>query len=265
MENKTTPDFSVGSVIGQAWHLISGVKWAIWAPMVLFIISIFAASMVLGALLIYSGMNLKNPPYLYQAILAPIIMCFVTAPFYGSFYMVAISKARGDTVRGTTGFSFFKRYLAVTITFLILTVFANIFSTIFNTPAIAAQLGKARPFLDLAASIYSLFFYAFTILSLPLVIDKKLSPIAAITTSFHVVKHHWGKVILSLLSILLFTIITILPGLLGIILRHDVIVLLGFAISLVAAIWLVPFTMLIQGVLYRLLIDKKEPVIGPEI
>jgi hypothetical protein len=178
----------------------------------------------------------------------------VIAPFFGGAVMTAILCARGESVQAKTGFRYLNRSVAVIITLFLIALFANIITYIVHLPSIMTMLGSHIGWLHILAAIIAVLVYVFCFISVPLAIDKNKSPGAALLTSFHIIKHCWLKVLVLLIIIYIFFIIALIPLYIGAMI-HPYAKLLGAVITTIALIWLTPFILLIQGVLYHKLVD----------
>lgn len=243
--------FAIWEIIGQAWELVSGSKWPIWAIAIL----IGVVSIVLQVIIAYIfRIDMKAPPMVYQYLILPCINSIVIAPFFGGAVMVGITRARGKTIGPKLGYQYFGKTLPLMITMLIMALLANIINTIVHIPAIAIPLGFQAGWLNLIAAIISILVYVFLFLSVPFVIDKDLAPLTALKMSFEVVKHCWFKVLILFILVYLFFLIAMIPLFIGTLI-HPYARLLGAAILIGALIWLIPFAFLVEGVLYHKLVD----------
>jgi len=255
MEVKLKPQertFAVWEIIRQAWELVGGSKWPIWA-IALFIVGI--VSLIIQLIIAYIfRIDIKAPPMIYQYLILPCINSIVIAPFFGGAVMVGITRARGKAISPKSGYQYFRKTLALMITMLIMALLANIINTFVHLHTVVATLGLGAGWLNILAAIISLLVYVFLFLSVPLVTDKNLAPLKALKLSFKVVKHCWFKVLILFITVYLFFLIAMIPLFVGTLI-HPYARLLGIGILIAALIWLIPFVFLVEGVLYHKLVD----------
>lgn len=254
MEHKFQPQqrtFAIWETIGEAWELIGGSKWPIWAIAIL----IFVAFVVVQTIILFIfGIDLQNPPVLYAYLIMQCITNIVIAPFVGGATMLGIKRARGETITPRSGYHYFHKTIPLMITLLIIAVLANIINYIVHLPAIVIAVGLHTGWLDLIANIIFLLVYTFLLLSVPLVIDKNLPPLTALKMSFEIIKHCWFKVLVLIIIVWLFFIIAAIPFFVGSMI-HPYARLLGWVIFIIALVWLIPLLSLITGILYHKLVD----------
>lgn len=254
----THTELQVIATLNQAWKHIKGAKLAIW----LVVICMILISTLLN-LLVYSlfGIDEMHTPYWIRFILMPILSNVLVAPFYAGAVMTAIQHIRGEKTVPASGFFYFKYYLPLAIALIIITFIASIGMMIINIPTVAASFGKNISWLEGLAALYSTIIYTFFILTIPLIADKNKQPFKAMRASFNLVKPHWLKVfaiiLISYFVILLFTV----PLFLGISFMKTLAIIIGGIILIGAAIWLIPWIFMIQGMIYHLLVDVKKKAI----
>ena len=168
--------------------------------------------------------------------------------------MVAIKRARSETIVTRTGFMYFRYAGRLVITLFLIALFANILVYIVHLPMLVSTFSIHTGWLNLFVIIVSVFVYVFLILSVPFVIDNNLNPWEAIVRSFRTIQHCWLRTLALLITLYAFYIITMIPLFVGSMI-HPWAKWFGGAIFLAALIWLLPFMFLVQGTLYHRLAD----------
>lgn len=243
--------FTIIDIINDAWRLVHGHKGPLWA------IAIFigVTSIVLQFLISWIfHIDPQNPSITYRYLIMPLVNNIIIAPFFGGAVMVAVLCARGKPVHARTGFGYLSQSVAVIITMFLIALLANIITYLVHLPQIAIALNGHIGWLNLLATLISILVYVFCFISVPLVLDKNKSPVAALITSFHLIKHYWFKTLILLIIIYVFLIIAMIPLYIGAMI-HPYAKLAGAVVMVVALIWLMPFVFLIQGVLYHKVVD----------
>ncbi len=253
---KKSRDFSAFAVIAGAWQLTKGAKWALWAPalacMFGSLILVVACAAVFAPIAIYFP---KNTFVLVVLIIFGVIIAFsamyVSLGLLCGTLKVAIDRARGKLISGTTGFHSFSRAFPFLLTLLCF------------IPFIAPQLllllimdAKESPHLvQIIQTIYGLLIAPLFFMALPMVVDKIDSPFTAIRRSLTIGWRQWFKLVIVLFVIQLISLLSMLPFQVSIALKNYEIAFVGGIFLLIINIWLVPFVWLLQGVTYHKLID----------
>lgn len=243
--------FNLSEVFTEAWQRVRGNKWAIWAiALPLGLIAIIVQYLI-GRIF---HMDAQGSSTFYRYLLMPLINAVVVAPFYAGAFMTAILCARGQPIGPKTGFQYFSKSVPVIITMLIIAFAANIITYIAHLPALGNAMNFHTGWLNLIAILITIVVYLFTLFSVPLVVDKNLSPVPAIKTSFQIIKHCWLKTLALLIIMYVFFIVAMIPFYVGAMI-HPIAKIIGGLITIGILIWLVPFIFLLQGVLYHKLVD----------
>ncbi|HSC84014.1 MAG TPA: hypothetical protein VLC30_10400 [Pseudomonas sp.] len=223
-------DFAIGDLLGEAWNKTKGIKGIIWGGFLVFNAAMLVATLVLifvmslfgtlGALgLAGLGEDSDGSAVLAGALgaflMAMVLMVALLAlvyPFIAGINMVGIRQAAGQPVRFAEVFSHFGRTLPLLLAAILMGILVNIGFMLLIIPGI---------YLTVAL-----------LLTIPLIVERKLSAWQAITTSCKAINQHWFKVFF--LYILLAIILTLS--------------MIPFCIGL---IWTFPMFIVAQGVLYR--------------
>lgn len=231
-------DFSIGALIGEAWQKTKGTKGIIWGGFLVFYAAISVASFVmillmslfgaagavgLAGLTDGSGGGLLAAGafgVIFMGLAAVLAILALMYPFIAGINMVGIRQAAGQPVRFAEVFSHFGRTLPLLGAAILMGILVNLGYMLFILPGI---------YLTVAL-----------MLTVPLIVERKLSAWEAMMTSCKAINKHWFKVFF-------------LYFLLGIIL---VISMIPLCIGL---IWTLPMFIVAQGVLYRTIFGVLPP------
>jgi hypothetical protein len=244
----------IGQTLSTTWDLIKGIKGRTWLVLAGLILISLLLNTLVGVVL---GVKPENQPFWATYLLLPLITNALIAPFYAGALMIAIKHIRGEATTFTEGYHYFRLYLPLAITMVLVAFISSLLVIIVNIPMLQQALGKIQPVVEVVAGVISLVVYCLLLLSMPLVSDRKLPPLKAIALSFQKVKPHLPQVFILLIISYLLLIASILPMVLGIALAHSAVVILGFVLFIVAVVWVMPFIFLLQGMIYNKLVDQK--------
>lgn len=245
-------NFTISGIIGDSFSSLKGIKGKVWLNV--FFMLIITALLNLFAYSILS-IDIVYPPFYFAYIVMPIVTNFFIAPFYAAAVMVCVSHLRKESMSIKKCFSYFFQYFSLGLALAIIGLLASLFIIIINIPAIINYIGQHKIWLDLVAGLYSLFIYTFFILTIPLIADKKLRPLPALKESCRYISQHWIRTLIIIMITYLIILLCTIPLLIGLLLAHRYIVLLGGIIIIVLFIWVVPFLFMIQGMIYHRLVD----------
>lgn len=231
-------DFSIGDLLGEAWNKTKGTKGVIWGGFIAFYGAMIAASLVLvfvlslfgtlGALGLASLGDESGSGMLAAGAFGVVIMILMFSlalialvyPFVAGINMVGIRQAAGQPVRFAEVFSHFGRTLPLLLAAILMGVLVSIGYSLFILPGI---------YLSIAL-----------MLTIPLIVERKLSAWQAIVTSCRAINQHWFKVFF-------------LYVVLGIILT------LSMLLLFIGLIWTFPMFIVAQGILYRTIFGVLPP------
>lgn len=249
-----TSTFTIKSVLGTAWHLVKGSKWAIWLPSLAIAATSVSVQFILHSIL---KIDPNYPPTFFEFLLLPLITNIMIAPFFAGAFMVAIRRARGEKINKTTGYRYFSRTGSLMLILALITIFSNTLLYVANQSHVIVFFQGHNHLLQMAAGIISALVCVFFILSIPLVADKQERPFQALAHSAKLIKPRWFRVSMILLVGYVLMLIAMLPTLIGL-LTHPLIIALGLIIFVVILIWLLPFLFLLEGVIYHRLVDEQQ-------
>jgi len=253
MERVTQPTLNVGAILKTAWHNVKGSKWPIWAP---FLVAALLTA-VIYTISFFSLANFTNQHFLFFQLLIPVMTNVIVAPLYVGAIMVAIKKVRQESIDGASGFKYFHLYIPLVIVALMVSLAGSAPHLLVAYLVVTTK--EVSIFLDIIMVLISLVIAIFFLLALPLVADKSKAPFVAIKQSLVTMPRYLPKVLLIFLVGYLFIFIAVLPAVIGMSINmifHNVLIMyVGVAISAAASVWLVPFYILLVGVIYHHLID----------
>jgi hypothetical protein len=215
----------VSSVLKEAWQLTLSSRIAInlglLFTLVLGIVVSFLISNTMGGI----EQVIKDPQ---STTMLNIVVTMVIYPFLVGVEMMGVFHAVGIKTHSKMIFSFLKRGSWVAVCALLTSVFVTLGMNFFILPGI---------YLAVALSLV-----------LPLVVEKKLSPLKAITISLQVTRFQWFKLlaIYTLLFVALF--LSLIPL---VILAKTQLSVIGVVIFLIALTFLAPLFYNVKGILYR--------------
>jgi len=215
----------VSSVLKEAWQLTLSSRIAInlglLFTLVLGVVVSFLISNTMGGI----EQVIKDPQ---STTMLNIVVTMVIYPFLVGVEMMGVFHAVGIKTQSKLIFAFLKRGSWVTVCALLTSVLVTLGMSFFILPGI---------YLAVALSLV-----------LPLVVEKKLSPLKAITLSLQVTRFQWFKLlaIYTLLFVALF--FSLIPL---VILAKTQLSVIGVVIFLFSLTFLAPLFYNVKGILYR--------------
>ncbi|MBC9251855.1 hypothetical protein A9179_16415 [Pseudomonas alcaligenes] len=235
-------NFSLGNLLGEAWNKTKGTKLVVWGGLLVFYGAMIAASLALLAIMSLFGavgiaglgMGMGDSGdsvstgmmaagflgFAFIGLTFGLILTALMYPFIGGINMVGIRQAAGQPVRFAEVFSHFGRTLPLLLAAILMGVLISIGYAVFILPGI---------YLSFAL-----------MLTIPLIVERKLSAWQAIVTSIRAINQHWFKVFFLYILLAIILILSMLP--------------LGIGL-----IWTVPMFIVAQGVLYRTIFGVLPP------
>jgi hypothetical protein len=212
--NESDNKFYIGDVIREAWAKIKGAKGAIWAGsaiMYLVILIIVAG----GAFLLPSlDSDLTNVTGLVSNILLQAVTNIFSALFTAGLLLMGVKKVAGDQISWKMIFKGFSCAGKIIVATILQFILVSIGFLLLVLPGIYLTVGYA--------------------MTLPLIVDKNLSPWQAMEMSRKAVHKIWWKVAgLAIVMILIF-VVSLIP--------------LGIGL-----IWTWPMFIILAGVVYQYL------------
>ena len=227
IEKAVKGDFIIDkqSILKEAWQKTSSDRMSINLGLLfIFIFATIVSLLLIDNLGGYKAI-LEDPQ---ASIIFNVIMTLLIWPFLAGIEMMGVLHAIGMKTQPKLIFAFLKRGSWVAICALITSLFIGIGLQLFIVPGI---------FLAVALSLV-----------IPLVVEKKLSPIKAITVSLQALRFQWFKIFSLYLMLISIFIVSFLPLVFLAETSYSVVgaVILFFSLS-----YLAPFYYNIKGILYR--------------
>lgn len=256
----TNRNITVFGVLGEAWRLTTGVKWAIWAPFLVMMLIYSIAALLAGVGVAAFHTDVKS----LNGVGAAVLTIGVIVGFSFLYLLfgcmcgvlkVSIERGRGREVTGKTGFHSFSRVVPMVLTIIVAFIILAPQMLFQFIPGLNVETTEAIIIVTLLETVYGLFVGSLLYMSFPLIVDKVNSPLTAIGRSIKTCFPHWFKLIGIYIMVELISMATMAPFLLGSALKSDAGALLGAFFMFVAFIWILPFMFLVQGVIYHKLMD----------
>lgn len=280
LESALAGEYSLSTkkIFDEAWEKTLGFKALYWEAMG--ICTLICIGLMLIGGLFYVALSIVinpavdwhqwgkilesagNASLVMRAITSALVYIglFITLPILAGMLMISIRRVSNLPVRVGTLFNYYQkpwRYLLADI--WIAFFFQDIPTFLTNNAAqyLTGFIGSVAAWicvpLALAIGIYSYISYFFT---MPLLADRKLSTWRALETSRKVVGRHWFEVCRTLFIIILVTLL--IPAIVIALLTSNVHWSLLFLA--IIFVWLIPFSGLSFGILYREVMGVKESI-----
>ncbi|MBB4865899.1 putative membrane protein [Pseudomonas nitritireducens] len=226
-------DFSINELLGESWRRTKGSKGLILSGFLVFYAAIFALINVLSLFLAVvgvagiAGMGLLSGgepaggmavgavvAFLFASLLLSFVASAICYPLLAGVNMLGIRRAADQPLRFNEIFSHFGRTFQVVVCVLLSTLLISIGYFLFVLPGIYLSIAY--------------------LLAVPLVVERGLSPWAALEASRRAIGQHWFKVF-------------------GVLLVFAVLFGLSLLTLGIALIWLLPWLIVCIGVLYRII------------
>jgi hypothetical protein len=272
--------FSIKSVIKEAWIQTNGFKGTFWGASILALVCSAAIIALLFIPAFIGGGDLQNSAQdalhaaqssaqsLFKLFLALffvvglLVLIPVGQSLLAGMWMIGLHRATHNPCRAKMIFNYFHSKWPLTLVFLWLVLLQIILELIVKVTS-HYLLPQSVPILILQdllllLVLYSIaFVYAF---SVPLVVEKKLSAWRALETSRRTVGHRFFKIVGLFLVV---GAVNFLPYLLILILAIEV--HLGFMALAVVYFWLWPFSLLSMSILYREIFGVSSIAASPTV
>ena len=170
-----------------------------------------------------------------------IIVTLIIWPFLAGVEMMGVFHAVGLKTHPRLVFAFLKRGSWIAICALLTSTFVSIGFQLLVFPGV---------FLAVALS-----------LTIPLVVEKKLTPMKAISTSILATRFQWFKIFALYVILVLFLVLSIAP--IQIFAQLGV-TPIGFVVFLFCATYLIPMFYNVKGILYREIFGMKLQTVNAE-
>lgn len=261
---------SLKRIFDEAWEKTTGFKAVYWEAMGIALL-IGIGMLIIGAILYLTiSMLLSHTPFDWQqlntllysegqestvmTVIRLVLVytgLFIFLPLLAGMLMLAIRRVSSLPVRVGTLFNYYQKPWR----YWLLDMWVNFFTQ--NVPTfltgtaakfLAGFIGSAAAWLCVPLAItIAIYAYVSYFFAMPLIADRKLTTWGALETSRRVVGRHWFEVCRSILLIILITLL--IPAIVIALLASNISWLMTFLC--VIFIWLIPFSGLAMGILYR--------------
>ena len=206
-------EFSIGSVLSEAWAKTSGSKLAIHLGFLFYFLVIMGLMMVLGfATAGLVAVNDDPSGMVLTQLIMQLGMNLVGMPMIMGLAMIAIKRSADAPVKASMVFGYFSKMLPLFATTILMYIMMLIGFVLLVIPGIYLMVA----------------YY----MAMPLVVEKGMSPWQALETSRKTITHRWFSVFGLFFILVIIVTISMIP--------------LGIGL-----IWSMPMMMLAYGILYR--------------
>lgn len=235
-EKALAGDYSLNTndIIKEAWNTTTKSKRSIIVGLlIVMILGVFSSTLISNLLGGFDAI-LKNPS---NQMILNLAMTVILWPFIAGIEMMGVSHAVGLKTQPQMVFSFLKRSAFIALAALIIT----------SITSLGMYLIIPGIYLSVALS-----------LTIPLIIEKQMTPTAAIILSIKATRFQFFKMLQLYMVLFIVFLISIIPGILGLgILPAAVFFFLVMS-------WLAPMFYNLKGILYREIFGVKMLVIDKD-
>lgn len=209
--------FSVGDILSEAWAKVKGFKGSCWLAFLFYALAVYPLmfaiefGMMSMGLLVEAG-EMPNGGQILFSIVYQLAITAFTLPLGMGLFMIGLRHSAGAKVAAKDVFAYFPKTVPLFLTMLLSYLLIIVGFVLFILPG-----------------IYLMVAYA---LALPLVLEKNLSPWAALETSRKAVTHQWFRFVGLYLVMMMIVIVATIP--------------LGIGL-----IWALPMLLVVVGIVYR--------------
>lgn len=207
-------EFSIGSVISEAWAKTSGAKWPVFLSFVLYMLVMIGIMVVLS--LVTVGLVSASPDPSGGAMIVQLIMQvginLVVLPLAMGLLMLGIKRSVDAPLNAMSIFGYYSKTLSLFATMILMYIMIIIGLVLLVLPGIYLMIA----------------YY----MAMPLVVEKGMSPWQAMETSRKAITSRWFSFLGLLIVLSIIMVISMIP--------------LGIGL-----IWTMPLMIIAFGVLYR--------------
>jgi uncharacterized membrane protein len=211
-------DFNIGDVISEAWNKTSGLKGPFWGASIIIMAIVFAVVIALSVTMVAMG-GQQNQPGVLARIIIQLVITAVMYPLMAGILMMGVRRSVNLPISFNLAFSYFGYTVPVVVAAILVTIMTAIGFALLVIPG-----------------IYLSWAYMLTV---PLIVEKKLGPWQAMEASRRAITHHWFKVFFLFILMFLILGVSMIP--------------LGLGL-----IWTYPMMVNIVGILYRDIFGVEE-------
>lgn len=207
-------EFSMGSVISEAWALVSGNKMAVFVAFLLYCAAYVGIAMGAGLIFGVPMAFMTDSPVMVGvlAVLQQLVIMLVGMPLWLGLAMVGVKLSIGVPAPAGSVFGYFNRTLKLFATMILMYLMILIGLMLLVIPGIYLMIAYSQAML--------------------LVADKNLSPWQALESSRKAVGHHWFGVFGVMFVLWFIVALSMIP--------------LGIGL-----IWTMPLVLIAMGIIYR--------------
>lgn len=212
-------EFSIGDIMKESWEKTRGAKGTVWFAIFLYFVIVVPVSIVVPLVFELAGFPSQivpgqqvTPAIITGILLSQLVMGALLIPAGAGIFMLGVKLASGVPVTGMEALKYYSKIVPLVITMILMYIFVFIGLLLFVIPGIYLMVA----------------YY----LSMPLVLDKGLSPWQALETSRKAVSKCWFRFVGLGIVMLLIMLVAMIP--------------LGIGL-----IWALPFMVIALGMVYR--------------
>lgn len=226
------------AVLQEAWKLTQGARSAINLALILVLVIGTLVSLLVSQYLGGFEAVFADPG---ASLIVNIVVTVAIWPFLAGIEMMGILHAVGLKTQPKLVFAFLKRGSWVAVCAVFTSLLISLGLQLLVIPGI---------FLAVALS-----------LTVPLVVEKKMTPMQAIILSVKALRFQWFNIFFTYLALVAALILIILPMAL---LQSSQLIILGVVFFIVALSYLAPFYYNVKGILYREIFGMKLHTVNQE-
>ena len=239
-------DLSISDVFSEAWAKVSGLKAQAWGGLMIIIIAFAVLGLIIGALT--GSFNPSSDPdpahHPFRSILE-IVRTLILYPMFVGYIMIGIKRVVDLPTRAMMVFDYYTYFARIAgvfiVSWFIIIIPFMLAGFLFGISAmsdngILHMLAIVCGIVSILIAIYLAYGFIF---AAQLVVEKKLGIWESLQVSRRAVSQHWFKIFFTFLFV-------------------GIIVALSAALLLVGLIWSIPFSLAVNGVLYKTLFGVEE-------
>ncbi len=250
------------TTITATWQASKQVRVQIWIPFIIILslntIAKYLVQFIYNALTIHT-VNLNNQIPLHLLIATQLLCAIIIAPIYTGIIVNCIES--NSTLKKITfvHLSCFKHTVQLSFISTIIVLLASSANVI--TYLYFLHAGTHYILLTIFCTLlYPLPWYGLTLLTLPLIYQKNISPLTCLKISFKIMRKHynWLKVTSIYLSILLLIISTLVPFAYGLLNKNIYIMGISAVLGIIITYRAIPFIFALNATVFNML--TKPPI-----
>jgi len=206
-------EFSIGSVLSEAWSKVYGSKWVIQLAFFYYLLVFIGIMLGLGAVMAGLMAASEDPSAMVMLqFLVQFGINLIVMPMTMGIAMIGIRRSVGASINAGMVFNYFSKMLPLFVTMFLMYLMIAIGFMLLILPGIYLMIA----------------YY----MAMPLVVEKGMSPWQAMETSRKAITHRWFSVFFLIIIMTLIISISSIP--------------LG-----IGMIWTLPMLIIALGILYR--------------